>query len=205
MRFERIKASDEVVELDWTTRAANGTEESTSMRGKGNPGPGLLNALAAFKDFVVNLLEIDESYEQGLKVTTIHLSEQKGGARGLVVTCRKDLDGHPSPFHFNTPLVIEALEDENEGRPGFFPNKLEDLITKAEKQADAWIRREREQVDMFESTKPAAAQDETRADNEAAAAVEKGAQKKRRRSGGKKLPVTEAAIAAGSLEPTGGE
>lgn len=181
MRFERIKATDELVELDWTTRAKNGTEESTSMRAKENPGPGLLNALTAFKDFVVGILDLPEVYESGLKVTTLHISAQEKGARGLVLTCRKDLDSHPTPFHFNTPLVREALDVENEGKGGFFPADLADLISKAERQAEAFVMAQRQQGDLFATP---AQQDEARADadgNAAALALETGAKKTRAR------------------------
>jgi len=104
---------------------------------------------------------------------------------------------HPSPFHFNTPLVLEAIEDEQEGQPGFYADAVQKLVTKVEQAAEAFVRNQREQGDMFavrETT--AAATDEASADtegNEAVIAIEGGAKKRRRRAGKKVTPETELA------------
>lgn len=75
---------------------------------KDEPHPDFTAALNALREPCVGLLELPDRYVDNLTVVGIHLSEQKGGCRGLVVNLVKTLTkSQGRPFNIATPLVVE--------------------------------------------------------------------------------------------------
>jgi hypothetical protein len=151
MRFEKVKYNGEKVELIWHTTDEDGTRTQHTLTSREKPLGPFRAAMAAFAPLVMALLEWPVGYEENLHVTGISLNtedEKKGGARGIVVSGRKDVAGARAPYFFNTPHLREAPPESAEGTAGLYDKRWALAIEEVEKQATLYQKGEREQGEL---------------------------------------------------------
>jgi hypothetical protein len=153
MRFSKIKYNGEKVELEWTIREEDGTETGCHLVSREKPMPPFRTAMEAFVPLVAKLLGWTANYaKEGMYVTGLSINTEdakKGGARGLIVSGRKDLEGARAPFFFNTPHLREAPPESEKGTPGLYGQEWAVALEEVEKQATLYQKGEREQTEMF--------------------------------------------------------
>jgi len=184
MGFSKISITKKSVDLSRETKDANGAVEEVHLNSPEYPLSTFRDALQAFAPFVVELLEIPESWRETLTITTLNLSADKNGHRGLIVTAIRPIPkAYDKPLVMNTPLVREGGEDPS---PDAFvlSDVVLDLIALAESEATRYANGERVQTELFPKA-------ETKSDNatafdDRAAAAEVASTRK---PGRKKKPV----------------
>lgn len=156
MHFTRIKVTDKVVELDWSELLPNGEKKSISLESPNRPLPALLAAMAALRDYVVELLELPSTWLDELRITTINIDEGKDGRRGLIVTCLRPIaKAAKRPLVMNTPQMREPNSEEDVEM--FLPDEILTLVKRAEVAAMAFVNGEREQTELPLGTAPVTA------------------------------------------------
>ena len=147
--FTKIKHSHAKGEttVSWSDTTLKGTVESTLKAGESQPpAPAFLRALDAFVPEVCELLELPPRYRERMRCQGVSLSTSDSGARGLVVTCLKEIGGANGPVVLNTPhLPLEAGDEVAPTVPPAMVRLLDELETAAE----AFVQGEREQRDLF--------------------------------------------------------
>jgi hypothetical protein len=73
MRFTKIKCNEDGVELNWSVIDANGALTTSTYSNAAKPAPELPAALAAFKEFVIDLVGLPETWRDQIVVTTLSL------------------------------------------------------------------------------------------------------------------------------------
>lgn len=149
MKFSKVKYDGKKVELSWTTKE-KGAEIAHHLSSSSRPAPEFTGAMRRFVPIVLSLLELPDSYDDGLQVTGISLNEEENdGRRGVVITSQKKLEAANAPLVLNTPHLREPVKDEEADRPGFFPDEMEDAIAHAERAASEYLEGKRAQGDLF--------------------------------------------------------
>jgi hypothetical protein len=139
VNFTRIKCTDKETALDWSEVNEKGTAHNHTIESKEAPNTALPAALKALVPLVAVACELPEPWEQGMAVTQISLSTEhskgKPPRRGLIVTFQYKPEGFISRMTCNTPLLREALDDAEEGEPGFIPDSWDEPIAAIEEAA----------------------------------------------------------------------
>lgn len=115
MKFERISITAKGVELDYQETSGDATD-TTKHECRQPPLGSFKDALQSLASYVVDLIPFLAPIKDALTVTTINLSEDKNGLRGIIVTATSPVEkAYNKPLVINTPLVREggelALED----------------------------------------------------------------------------------------------
>lgn len=159
--FRKIRVTDKVVELEWTTPDPSGEGETKhELTCKHEAHADLVAALQAFRPHVQQLLEVTKRWAQTVTVTSLSISKDKNGRRGLVVTGTRPVADASSPFVIHTPHLAESVQeadesDENDS-PTLFSGKgvwlegMAEALETAEQEATAYIDGKRAQGDLFE-------------------------------------------------------
>lgn len=138
MRFHKIKSTENIAAFEWTEEAGK-VKHGHSFESKERPAPELPNALNAFRPYVVDLLGLPEPWSEALTISSISLSEDEDGRRGLIVTAVKKVErAHGNPVVINTPLMRERGESDNASN-GFFDEDIAELIEAAELAAEDYV------------------------------------------------------------------
>ncbi len=149
MEFSKIKYSPHHgVALEWTIKTS---EEITSseMESTVEPLEDLPAALAAFTDYVVDLIGAPE-WKDAITVTGLSLSKTKDGRRGLIVTATKPISlASDRPLVLNMPLMTERGENTSDEATGVFGAHITALIVAAENAATRYKHGERAQTEIF--------------------------------------------------------
>lgn len=158
MNFTRIKHTDKETALDWNEVSEKGTAHNHTIESKEAPEVALPNALKAFVPLIAEACELPEAWEQGLTVTQLSISTEhtkgKPPRRGVVVTFQYKPESFISRMTCNTPLLREALSDEEEGEPGFIPESWDEPIAALEEAAAKFALGDRmqEKMPLFEGS-----------------------------------------------------
>ncbi len=112
MNFTRIKVTDKIVELDWSELLPNGEKKSISLESPNRPLPALLQAMAAFRDYVVELLELPTTWLDDLRITTINIDEGKDGRRWLDGVETIGTDDPPAITRDATPSMFDEMAND---------------------------------------------------------------------------------------------
>src|SRR4051812_36273553 len=98
MRFSKISVTKKAVELTRTSRDKNGAVEDITLNSPERPLSTFSDALQSFVPYVVGLLDLPDSWHEEtngevtkelLTITTLNLSVDNNGHRGLIVTAIK--------------------------------------------------------------------------------------------------------------------
>jgi hypothetical protein len=153
MMFSRIAMNSKRVAIDYRGQHANQKDSSsTAFKSSQRPKQEFIDALDAFKPFVQKLLGFSPRWMSDVAVTAVHISEQPGDRRGVVISCKRTIPDTTAPFNFSTPLMIEQSaesEDESNGRL-VWPEGFDEALTAIQAQASKYIANERGQGDLFE-------------------------------------------------------
>lgn len=148
MKFSRISVTKKGVNLAYE-KADEHKSEETVAKSSEQPLSTFVDALQSFTPFVIDLLEIPEEWRANLTVTTLNLSEDKNGYRGLIVTATRPVPkAYDRPLVLNTPLVREG-SDEASDEACTLPDEVLELIGLVETEAVRYLNGEREQRELF--------------------------------------------------------
>jgi hypothetical protein len=148
MRFAKISITKKGVHLTRETKDAAGAVESVDLESPERPLPEFVDALQAFKAFVIDLMPFALTEEQ-TTVTTLNLSEDKNGLRGLIVTAIVPVPkAYDKPVVINSPLVREGGEDPSPDACILTDEMLE-LVGLVESEAARYVNGERIQGELF--------------------------------------------------------
>jgi hypothetical protein len=158
MRFTKIKSTDKGVALEWVKKKAEGEEVASKLTSPQPPAPELPSSLAAFKPYVMELLDLPESWREDLIVTQLSISEQGDeNLRGLIVTARRRIEkANGRPVVFNTPFMPEAGENTSENIATLDDATIA-LIEAAEDAAAGYLNGDRSQAELFTAKETTAA------------------------------------------------
>lgn len=149
MQFNRISVTKKGVELAYERADEHKVEEIKATSSE-RPLPSFADAMQAFAPFVIDLLEIPDDWQSALTITTLNLSADKNGNRGLIVTATKPVaKAYDRPLVLNTPLVREG-GDEPADEACVLPDEVLELIALAEDEAVRYLNGEREQRELFD-------------------------------------------------------
>lgn len=149
MQFNRISVTKKGVELAYERADEHKVEEIKATSSE-RPLPSFADAMQAFTPFVIDLLEIPDDWQSALTITTLNLSADKNGNRGLIVTATKPVaKAYDRPLVLNTPLVREG-GDEPSDEACVLPDEVLELISLAEEEAVRYLNGEREQRELFD-------------------------------------------------------
>lgn len=110
MKFSRISVTGKGVELDYMKTDGDAKEE-TKHSNHMPPLGSFTDALQGFVGYVVGLIPVLEPIRESLTITTLNLSEDKNGLRGVIVTALYPVEkAYNRPLVVNTPLVREGGE-----------------------------------------------------------------------------------------------
>lgn len=148
MRFKKISIKKKGVHTVRETKNEHGAKEAIDLESPERPLPSFVDSLQAFKSYVRDLLPFELTEEQ-LTVTTLNLSEDTNGLRGLVVTATVPIPkAYNNPLVLNTPLVREG--GENASPEAFIlSDEVLQLIALAESEATRYVNGERVQTELF--------------------------------------------------------
>lgn len=148
MRFSKISVTKKGVHLTRETKDAAGAVESVDLESPERPLTEFVDALQSFKPFVIDLMPFPLTEEQ-TTVTTLNLSEDKNGLRGLIVTAIVPVPkAYDKPVVLNSPLVREGGEDPSPDACILSDEMLE-LIGLVESEAARYVNGERIQGELF--------------------------------------------------------
>ncbi len=114
-RLEKIKVTDEEVEIHYSVPKKGDIRDLVSVKSEDRPIPQFRMALQAFDQYVRRLCEWPETVkgeDSGISVSIVHISYNDKGVRSIIVTAKKELAGSNGPFCFNTPLVTEEEDSK---------------------------------------------------------------------------------------------
>lgn len=110
MKFSRISVKKSGVELDYEAIHGDAKEE-TKWSNHQPPLGSFKDAMQGLVGYVVDLIPFLSAVRETITVTTINLSEDKNGLRGLIVTATTPVEkAYGKPLVLNTPLVREGGE-----------------------------------------------------------------------------------------------
>lgn len=176
MQFKKISITKTAVTLEREVKDAAGGVEETTFTAKEKPLASFVDALQSFNGYLRGLLPFVVTEEQ-LTITTLNLSEDKDGHRGLIVTGIVPVPkAYGKPIVINTPLVREGGENPS---PDAFvlSDVVLELIEDAEHEAARYLKGERVQGELFEKREASA---NTKAFDDRAAAAEVNSTRKPR-------------------------
>lgn len=152
MRFSKIRVNDKGVQLLWTTTDANGTTTTHDLTSAEKPTPDLPEALDAFREYVMDLLELPAKWRDQIRITTLSISDDKEtNTRGLMVSATKKIaKASGRPLSITTPHMREGAEDST-AKTGILEEEILELIAKAETAASRFVKGERAQGEIFPS------------------------------------------------------
>lgn len=153
MKFTKIKWDGKRVELHWTEKRGPTTDVDQVLKSFDQPSPKFRAVFTNFASIVVQFLELPESWLTELRVTGLSTNEEEGDGRaGLVITSVKNVEGANSPLVLNTPHLREAVKGDEMERDGFMTSEMMEAMSDAWNAAEAYLKGEREQRDMFKDS-----------------------------------------------------
>jgi hypothetical protein len=145
MRFKKISITKRGVLLTRESKDVNGAMEEITLESPERPRPSFADALQAFGPFVRNLLEDAVEIVNGaLTITTLNMSEDKNGNRGLIITAIVPVPmAHDKPLVLNTPLVREGAADLELEEAMTLDDDTLKLLKLAEAEAEKYVKGDR--------------------------------------------------------------
>jgi len=116
------------------------------------PEKAFVDALQAFMPLLVAACGLGEVWTKAGVVTGLTFGEERasgGGTRmNLMVHGRCTPEGQASPVLLNSPLMREASDETNVGKPGFLSSDWDDAIEMMRTQAIRFLQGKRAQADL---------------------------------------------------------
>jgi hypothetical protein len=113
MHFSKIAMNSKRVLIEYRGEATNPKDQvATSHRSIQKPLPEFVDALHAFKPFVQRLAGTTPKWMEDVSITAVHISEQRGGRRGVMISASRPVADTNAPFTFTTPIMTEVGDDD---------------------------------------------------------------------------------------------
>ena len=117
--------------IEWTQDEGGETSEHKRVS-KQKPETAFTDALKAFVPLVVRACSLPVVWNDALEITGFSFGEEKakgGGTRmNVIVHARYTPEAFTAPIFLNTPLLREARDDAEIGKPGYIPADWDDAI-----------------------------------------------------------------------------
>jgi hypothetical protein len=151
MMFSKIALNSKRVLVEYRGEGTNPKDQiAMSHRSVQRPKQEFVDALTAMKAFVQRLVGTTTKWMEDVTVTAVHISEQRGGRRGVMISANRPVADTNAPFAFTTPIMTEVGdEDESSGALGW-PAGLDEALTKLQAAASHYVQGDREQGDLFD-------------------------------------------------------
>lgn len=149
MRFTKIKRTNDGMFLAYEAEGTDGNVDRFTMEANDEPAPEMITAMQALVEDVIEICELPAKGKDRCLITGISLSYDKDGGQSITITCLKQLLNASAPLVINTPH--SNVKDGVEGA------KLYSKIQKIEKQAVAYAKGNRAQLNLFASMEAIAA------------------------------------------------
>lgn len=202
MRFSHISVTKKGVSLTRESQDKNGAIETIDLESPERPLPEFTDALQSFLPYVTDLVLGAITIEsEETKITTLNLSVDKNGNRGLIVTAIVPVpNAYDRPIVINTPLVREGGENASDDAFVLSDEVLE-LIQLAESEATRYVRGERVQGELFAKAEIKPQSENAKSFDDRAAAAEVASTRKPRTKKQKDfIPGTGAIVNPGATE-----
>jgi hypothetical protein len=161
MRFSKIAMNSKRVLIEYRGEGTNPKDSiATTHTSIQKPKAEFTDALSAFKTFVQRLTGTTAKWMEDVTVTAVHLSEQRGGRRGLMISASRPVADTNAPFAFTTPIMTEVGDDDESSGTLGWPRGLDEAVTKLQAAASHYIAGDREQGDLFTGPVATAEDDE---------------------------------------------
>lgn len=152
MDLKKIRYIDgKETRIEWT-EAENGETSEHKRVSKQAPEKSFTSAFAAFVPLVVAACGLPKPWAEGLAIPGFSFGEEKakgGGTRyNVIVHARYTPEAFTAPIFLNTPLLREAREEAEIGKPGYVPADWDDALETVRQQAIRFLHGKRFQADL---------------------------------------------------------
>jgi hypothetical protein len=161
MHFSKIAMNSKRVLIEYRGEPENKKDSvATVHTSRQKPLEEFFEAFTGFKPFVQRLVGTTAKWMDDVTITAVHISEQRGGRRGVMISGMRPVADTNAPFVFTTPIMTEVGDgDEVAGALGW-PKGLDEALTKLQATATHYIAGQREQGDLFDSATASADDDD---------------------------------------------
>jgi hypothetical protein len=150
MICSKIKITKKGASVEYLQEAPGG-QKRTVYTSKESPLPDLPAALAAFRNYVLDLCELPKDWFDTLVITTLSIREpDENGLRGLIVHFHRGMEKANGRVMLSaTPFLPEA-GDETSDNIRVLDDATIEMIEAAERAAERYVNGEHgEQIDAF--------------------------------------------------------
>jgi hypothetical protein len=151
MHFSKIALNAKRVLIEYRGEGTNPKDQiATSHRSVQRPKQEFVDALAAMKAFAQRIVGTTAKWMEEVTVTAVHISEQRGGRRGVMISATRPVADTNAPFVFTTPIMVEVSDDDESSGALGWPAGLDDALAKLQAAASHYVQGDREQGDLFD-------------------------------------------------------
>lgn len=117
MNLTKVKIKNNETEIHYGNNVGKGNNKTTIFKSWEKQSPEFLNCLQGLKPYLLEALDLDEEYGEGMTITGLSLKEENPDGDdidnyGVVISSVKKLDNSNTPACINTPY-IPPWRDEN--------------------------------------------------------------------------------------------
>lgn len=117
MQITKLKIKGNETEIHYTSDSDRTNSKTTVYKSFDRQSTEFLNALQNFKPYLLEVLDLDDKYGEGMRITGLTLKEENPAAEdfanfGIVISAVKKLENSNAPACINTPY-IPPCRDEN--------------------------------------------------------------------------------------------
>lgn len=117
MNLTKVKIKTNETEIHYCNNVGRGNSKTTVFKSYETQSPEFLKCLEPLKKYLLEALDLDEEYGEGMTITGLSLKEENPDGDdidnyGVVISAVKKLDNSNTPACINTPY-IPPWRDEN--------------------------------------------------------------------------------------------
>lgn len=117
MNLTKVKIKNNETEIHYGNNVGKGNNKTTIFKSWERQSPEFFKCLEPLKKYLLETLDLDEEYGEGMTITGLSLKEENPDGDyienyGVVISAVKKLDNSNTPACINTPY-IPPLRDEN--------------------------------------------------------------------------------------------
>lgn len=117
LQLTKVKIKNNETEIHYENNVGKGNNKTTIFKSREKQSPEFLNCLEPLKKYLLEALDLDEEYGEGMTITGLSLKEEKPDGDdidnyGVVISAVKKLENSNAPACINTPY-IPPWRDEN--------------------------------------------------------------------------------------------
>lgn len=110
MQITKLKIKGDETEIHYTSDSDRTNSKTTVYKSFDKQSSEFLNALQEFKPYLLEVLDLDEKYGEGMTITGLTLKEENPAAKdfvnfGIVISAVKSLENSNAPLCLNTPYI----------------------------------------------------------------------------------------------------